>query len=678
MENGDSKAEKAEKTGIGEARVALGPDVDIFTARPRPDLAVEGIEVFEAKDRRLPGEHVAYLCGRDTVPRFINMGSYKQLKTEGILKLAEAGVVDWPLDGTQKFAFVFDRPPYKRLMSSFESKPYKLSEERIIQSLIEPIIQVLSDLRNIDLVHGAINPFNIFFSGAEGAERAMLGECLTSGPSTRQHAFFEPIERAMAPAHARGPGTGKDDLYALGLCVALSWRGDNFFAGRSEEDILYEKIENGTYSLVAEGTRFSSALAEFLRGVLNDDDLQRWDVTDAVTWMEGRRLTSKLPRANLSAARPFVFRERKYWDLRGIAHAFGQHPLEAMGILEDGQFDLWIKRNFDDKALLKRVETVWEREKNSGEEKFMTALCMALDPQAPIRYKGLSIFPGGFGTALGHAMALGHEAQLYAELIMNQTLSAWINQRFEEIPDAAGLLSQFEKSRNYLTQKMAGYGIERVIYYISKEVPCLSPLLKGYYVLSPGRLLLALEALSRRADRPESILDRHMIAFLSVREPKVIDPFLAHITSRERGAQVVGLLRCLASIQKKFGVAAVPGISAWIAGIGAPAVERFNDKDLREQVGRRLTSAANAGDLSLLLDILDDPLAVQGDIDRYAFARHEYAALALEKQKIIAHLSRRATFGRATGRQAAMVISAAIATLAILGYFMTVLMEKIV
>ncbi len=37
----------------------------------------------------------------------------------------------------------------------------------------------------------------------------------------------------------------------------------------------------------------------------------------------------------------------------------------------------------------------------------------------------------------------------------------------------------------------------------------------------------------------DSILDRHMVAFISVRDPKSIDPYLGHIISHDRAYQVV-------------------------------------------------------------------------------------------------------------------------------------------
>jgi hypothetical protein len=660
-----------------DGRIMLSEDIEIYPHRPCPHLASPGTMAFEAKDRRQVGDQIALLCGRATIPRITNIGSYKNLKDTAILRLIDAGIVEWTPEGRQRFAFIFDKPPHRKLMDTIEAKPHRFTEDRVIASLVQPVLQTLQNLRNIELVHGAINPMNIYLTGAEGAESAMLGECLTSAPSYRQHAMFEPIERAMAQPAGRGTGTGKDDMYAFGICVALAVRGENFFAGKTEEQIIRAKLEDGTYALVVGGARLPGGLSEFLRGVLSDDEAQRWDVEDTARWLEGRRLTAKQPRALFNAARPFIFRDEKFWDLRSLAYVFSRNVDEAAQVLEQGQFDLWIKRNFEDKELIKRLEAVWEREKAGSKDKFVASACMALDPPAPVRYKGVSVFPAGFGNALADAMAKGEDVQVYGEIISQQLFSPWINYRFEEIPDASSQQATFEKCRNFLTQKIPGYGIERVLYTLSKECVCMSPALKNYFVLGPGRLLMALDSLARKSERAEHVLDRHMIAFISVREPKMIDPWLGHITSREHGNQVLGFIRTLAAIQKRFNIGPVSAITSWMASLCGSAIERFYDRDMRQEMGRQLDRIRDGGNVGALLDLLDDSVVVDRDSGRFAQAQREFLSLSREKEEIISYLQKRKSFGRATGRQVAMLVSAALSTLCILGYIVFFLMQKV-
>lgn len=650
----------------GDNRIMVGPEIEILPAKPLEALASFETRAFEARDSHDPNPQLALLCGRSRGPQITAIGSYKSIKTPHLLKLRAAGVVDWKAEGRQLFALVFDMPPQKRLMQPGAQKSLRITDDRIIPALIEPALSVLSELHAVEMVHGALSPDNIFMAGADGAEVAILGECLTSAGSFRLDPSFETIERAMAQASGRGVGTIRNDLYTLGICVAIALRGFNPLAGKTAERVIYDKIEHGTYACMVGSERISAGMSEFLRGVLHDDDSARWTLDDALRWLEGRRLSAKQPNVTLTASRPFTFRERKFWDLRSLAMSFAAHISDTAAVLEKDHFDLWLKRNFDDRDLEARLDKCRAKEEGSLRERVVASFCMALDPYAPVRYKGLSLFPKGFGTALADAMARDEDTQVYAEVIAMQLFNNWVNQRFEEIPDASAVITQFEKCRNFMAQKMPGYGIERVVYLLNKETVCLSPVLRNYYVLSPGHLLLALEGIARTSNRPDHILDRHMVAFLSVREAKMIDPHLGHLISHDRSYQMVGLIRTLAAIQRRFQIAPVPALGNWVISQIEPAIKRFYDADLRQIIKERIAKLNDSGNLMAILELIDTPSLVQEDIQRFAIARREYALLAREASGISHQLQRKNLFGMATGRQVAMLISSVLGMLAIL------------
>jgi hypothetical protein len=649
-----------------DGRIVLGGEVEIFPSKPLDAFASFETRAFEARDMRDGKPFLAMTAGRSRCPRISAVGSYQAIKTPHLLKLITAGIAEWPSETKQVYVFVFDMPPARRLLPLGAARTVRISDERIIAALIQPAVSVLEELNSIDMVHGAITADNIFMAGGEGSEVAILGECLSSAPFFRHSAVFETVGRAMAQPGGRGPGTVKNDLYSLGVCVAMTLRGGNPLVGKSNEEVIREKIENGSYGALIGSERLPAYLVEFLRGVLHDDESARWGLDDALRWLEGRRLSAKQPHNTMKARRPFVFRERKYWDLRSLAMSLAAHISDAVALVEKDSLDLWLKRNFEDRDLEARLETFWKKEDGAMRERVVADLSQVLDPYAPVRFKDLAVFPEGFGTALADAMARGEDVQHYAELISLQLFNGWVNQRYEEIPDASGVVTLFEKCRNFLAQKMPGYGIERVVYLLNKEIVCLSPQLRDYYVLGPGHLLLALERLAQRGQRLEPILDRHMIAFISVRDPKMIDPYLGHIISHDRGYQIIGVLRALAAIQRRFRIQPVPALARILLAQMAPAVDRFYDRDLRQEVARRLATAGDGGNLGNLLEIVDSAAVVQDDQMRFAQARREFALLMRERAGLEQQLSRRSTCGLASGRQVAMLVSSVLGVAAVI------------
>lgn len=655
----------------GDTRVMLGPEIEIFPDKPRPDLASFGTQAFEAKVANHTGRHFALICHRNVFPRVANIATYKNIKNTTILPLVDAGVVWWLPEKRQHFALVFERPA-RRLMEDLDRSPIPaLDEDALFTHLIRPVVDALHTLRNMDMVHGAINLQNLFFASSEANDRILLGECLSSPFSYGQHVLYEPIVRGMADRAGRGMGSLKDDLYAFGVCVALIARGRNVMAGKSESDILKLKMDHGSYSAIVERERMPSGISEFLRGVLSDDDSQRWDVDEALKWLEGRRLSPKQPRTTMKANQVFIYGSHKYAHLRPLTYALAQSPQDAAPVLEREALFQWLKKNFDDKHLHESYQEATEigKERNRtvmGPDRLTARACIALDPDAPLFYKNHALFPRGYGTALADVMARGGDIQPFGEILSFQLFDMWFRAQLSVLSEAAYLASQLEKCRSFLVQKIAGYGMERVLYTMCKEVPCMSPMLREFYVLSPGGILRALEVLSRRPERPSAVLDRHIVAFISVREPKMVDPHLGMVVSTDKGTQLVGIVRTLAAIQKRFKTGPMPGVGNWMISMADVALERLNDRDLRQTMTKKINKLADGGDLGDLLEIIDNPLVLQNDINGFAAAQMEYMTLTRERQMHEERLRTKAMLGRATGRQTAMLVSAILSALVVL------------
>ncbi|TAL30532.1 MAG: hypothetical protein EPN97_11990, partial [Alphaproteobacteria bacterium] len=259
-------------TSSADGRVMIGQDIEIFPGKPRPDLASFDTTAYEAEDRRQTGGQLALLCRNSRVPRVTAIGSYKNIRNPHLLRLVEAGIVDWKPEGRQRLCLVFDMPTGKKLLPSRDAKPLHITEDRIVEALIIPVLSVLTDLRHVSLVHGGITLENMFLTGAEKAESVVVGECLSTSASYRLHPIYETAERGMANAAGKGPGTIKDDLYALGMCVAMIARRQNLMEGRTVQQMIMEKIESGSYVLASGGERLPGGISDFLRGVLNDDE----------------------------------------------------------------------------------------------------------------------------------------------------------------------------------------------------------------------------------------------------------------------------------------------------------------------------------------------------------------------------------------------------------------------
>jgi len=116
----------------------------------------------------------------------------------------------------------------------------------------------------------------------------------------------------------RGAGSLADDLYALGVLIAVLLSGGNPCAEMSDEEIVQSKINRGSFATLLSSRRFSLPCTEALRGLLCDEAEERWSVSNLEFWANGRHLSPKQPLLPGKAPRPFVVKGRDYWNLKAL------------------------------------------------------------------------------------------------------------------------------------------------------------------------------------------------------------------------------------------------------------------------------------------------------------------------------------------------------------------------
>ncbi len=651
----------------------LNGEVEVFISRPLPEYDQGPVKAYVArkKDEQGEGSYFAMICENSLVPNTHVVRSFVRVVNSGIVKLAASGVLYWPPAGEERYTFVYERNLGAPLMQSVDEPGLGWKQDKVMEAVIKPMVNVLLDLRDKDIVHGSIRPTNIYTGGLKDVDGVILGECLSVPSSFAQPAVVEPIHRAMVDPIGRGRGMFGDDLYSFGVSLAMILRSRNPLKGLSEREIIQQKIEKGSYVAVVGTERFSAAVLELLRGLLYDDWTQRWSLNEVLIWLDGQRLSPKQSVRMTKATRPFHFNKESYLWPAMLAADLGKNPNEAMQVITNGSLEQWVDRSLEDKLARGRFELAVGMAESTGRgpdhlERLVSYISMSLDPSAPIRYKGISFMPEAFPNALEKAFAEKKDLQPYVEIIQQKLISDWISMQQETYSEAVSMSMRFDNCRMFLKQNNLGYGIERCLYFLCPGAPCLSEKLKGYYVRSPEDLLFAFEKISARPDRPHLFIDRHIAAFLSAKERKVIDPYFLELNSDEEQSKVFGNLKCLATIQKREKLQMFPGIAGWLATLLDPVYEGFHDCRLRDEVKKKVDAQVKIGDLSKIAAIFDDTDLRRQDFTDFKKAMREYDELRREHEKIESKLLQPETFGKQTGQEIAAIFSAVLAGIIIM------------
>lgn len=652
-----------------EDGMRLNKDVVIKTHERLPHLDKDEIKAYKAVgSQKVAPNLYALVCEKNLSPRINTVNKYAALVSLHTAPLVASGKVEWD-DGTERYCFIYENVMGQPLVKR-DAKKVALGwkPEMVMSNIIKPMIGVLLDLRNKDIVHGEIWPGNMYDGGSASKDKIRLGECLSAPVSSLMPALYEPIERAMAHPLGRGMGTMTDDLYSLGVSLAVMMRHEDPLAGMSNEQIVTAKIEKGSYAAIVGGERFSGAVLELLRGLLYDDQAQRWTLEEVEAWMDGRRLSPKQSPKRIKANRPIVYDEKKYTRPELLAKELYRKPTMTSKLVESGELQVWLERAIEDKTLKGRMERTMDDiaaiEKGDGyAERLSARIAITLNPEAPVRYKELSFMPSGFGKYLSSSFVDKGDMQPFIEIMRGSFILQIIRQKGGI--DQSSLISKFDSCRTFIGQSKIGSGLERCVYFLDPDCPCLSEALSDFYVRSPEDLMRALEKIAQDSQKPQRIIDRHIAAFLSTQDRKNIDPYVIDLGSGEPARTVLAEIKILATIQKRSRLENFPNLAQWVSGKLGPIYEQFHDRDRRDMIARHVTKISKVGDLTKLAVMFDDARLYENDQYMFEQAQEHYVDLCKEQDYLSKKLKERKGFGEQTGQQIASFVSLIMAILLI-------------
>ena len=654
-----------QQESVDAGEIFFDKDIRILYQEPIKHLDKGTIHAYRAIGKsKVVSDLVAFVCDKSLTPRRMSAIKYSKVVNPNLAKLVGSGKVLWPEAKEERFCFIYENTFGKPILSRGKPLALGFKPEDVLSSFAYPLIAAFTDMRNKDLVHGEVWPGNMFSNSAqrEGvvtSESIRLGECLTTPSSYNLPALFEPIERALADPIGRGTGTFADDLYSFGVSLAVLLRTSDPLQGMSDDDIIRLKLEKGSYATVIGKERLSGALLELLRGLLYDDPAQRWTIDDVQAWKDGRRLSPKQSSKRVKASRPIIVGNKKYTRPELLAKDIWRQADEIAKIVDNGELGQWIDRAIEDKSVKSRMEQFFKdntaRERSSGyNERLSVAVATSLFPECPIRYKGLNFIPSGFGKVLSHAYVKHQDMQPFSDIMRYNFVIPVIRGR--KATDTSSIVAKFDSCRAFVSQSRMGAGIERAIYLMDQECPCLSPIIDKYYVLTPEELMDAFEAVCSSSE-PKLLFDRHIAAFLSVKDRKNIDPYIGDLNAKESYRRALGQIRTLATIQQRSRLGKFPAITQWLANNLEDLYERFHDGKKRQELKRKVETIVQKGDLSELAHLFDDPKLYQNDVGGFYQAMEEYRRINQEKLLIEEKLENKKDYGQKTGQQIASVVA---------------------
>lgn len=613
----------------------------IFPSMPLTDLDTPTASAYSVEDRREPGRHLyALICTPGLPTRTRTMVDLRNQTVRGLIPLVDYGPVHWSPLGQSCQVVIFERPMGGRLLDAFIDKPIKINEYDIGRRLFEPIAKALSELSSLDLPHRAVRIDNLYYMDKDRTE-LVLGECVTSPPGYDQPPIYEPLERAMAMPAGRGYGHTVDDIYALGVIGVFLLSGYNPAAKASNEELIMGKAELGTYQCLCGNERIPLPLIEPLRGMLSDDEKERWNTAAMDQWLSGQKKTPIQRRGVTKPKTSYKFAGRDHLTPRTIAYAFTKNVAEAAKTIKSGKLELWIRQSLgqpdiaDGIASTMAMTKVHEGSPDGSDDVLVSKVCMRLDPQAPIRYKGLSFMPDGFGPALAIEYLRKGNFQIPGEILARDLLGFWFSSQSPITPDLTSMDRSFQALRNFAKINEVGFGLERCLYELNRSLPCQSPLLQQFYVDHIDEMLPALDAAIEHVDKRSRPIDKHVAAFIATHFKFDIQPHLKALSDPKEETSLIGMLSLFALMQWRLSKTPLYGLSSWLGGLLQPAIGTYHSRATRRAIEQEIPSLVRQGSLPDLFDLIDNAERRTKDNSDFQGAQIEFAHAESEIQSII-------------------------------------------
>ncbi|HVJ42529.1 MAG TPA: hypothetical protein VM639_13580 [Dongiaceae bacterium] len=566
-----------------------------------------------------------------------------QVTSSQMLWPLSAGIVDWPVSGSgeqtvwgRRPALVFTRPGGERVAANSKGTLPLFSEQQLLKNVLEPVLYALRDMGPSGATHRAIRPDNLFYQlGNSGP--VVLGECFSMPPGYAQGAIFETIENAGCLPMARAPGTVADDLYALGALLLMLHLGRNPMAGMSEEQIILAKINYGSFAAMAGREKLPPSLAELLRGLLNDKSAERWNIRGVEGWMMGQHYSPVLPYLPQRATRAISFAGVEHVNKPSLGHAMSWHWQAAIQLVDQPDFDLWIRRSFNDEKALDTLTRIRGVSQSSGpssgmRDRLVARMIANLAQPGPICYKDLRLSLNGLGTLLADIIDQQDQLNQFGDMMRARIHQAWIQEQPSLRPEQIQALRPLDDAEKFVDRPGYGYGIERALYELTPRTPCRSPLISDFYVTDLRDLLPALDAAMPALEPGTKPIDRHIAAFIAANLKRSLDRELSQLNNAVTAADTaLAIMNLLAIVQGVHPTTKLPNLAQAMHEMLQPSLSLFHLAGTRERVAKQLDRHLTACDFGAVLLLFDPEGAVRrGDEIGFAAARNAYAHKARE------------------------------------------------
>ena len=513
-------------------------------------------------------------------------------------------------------------------------------QDRLIPDLVKCI-----EFGNIhDINYGNINPQNIILTKDN---RFILKEFVIGLPNFYQPPSYLAPEIGDTIQTGRVTKNSAADIYAIGMTVYYSMSGLTInFNHHDPKFFNAERIEEGSYDIIAKKVKIPKALRIFLSSTLSDSPSYRWDNTQLYDWLSHAQ-TMQLPKVSNAkniSGHTILFEGHNYSYPEALASAVYACYESGIRLCNDEHFIKWVQKAkgktdyIEDLIHLTNNNRIFSSVIDSEKEEMMLKMFSMLDIYSPIRLKDFCITVESIPNIL-FASIYNENKPLFDQLSKILRRNYWKIVLTSEYKDKIPYenIEQITSLASAFTANASDYIGKQQLYLCDRYIPCLSPTVIGDYVLSLADLLVSLDKIAAHTPSKLSI-DEHIAAFVASRLPRDVSLEDKLGVEEEHLAKSVMLkgVSLLAIAQENTHDIKIPHLCSIVA---QKLIEWINDNlhstKLKKVITSEIAELAPTGSLSQILYVISNPQLFKNDYRGYKVAYQQ----TLDLTETIGYLS---------------------------------------
>ncbi len=374
-------------------------------------------------------------------------------------------------------------------------------ERFILEQFLPNILTALNHLHKNSIVHGRLNPKNIFLNEQN---EIILDECFSELVGFSQDALFETVERAQALPFGKGDGSEKTDYYALGITLFLMLTGGSLKA-LHPKDTIAEKLRLNTFGFLIDREYVKGKVADIIKGLVMEDTNKRWSFLQVEAVLRNQSYAFDDAVDESIIPRALVFNDKEFYSPRALAYELSQNWDLAKEFIQNDKIKRWLQSSSAHTKMLSIFEGLKYMMSSARmmgqkffveDDEFLIRALIVLDPYGPIRAHSLVFFKEGVKTMLLSSIVGGQNEAV--QIVVHTILSGIYDvfDRLSSILNNNALLyglPEIRKAIKILSKTELGYGMDRFLYETIPSLVCQDVTLKQYFCISHHDVLVVLE-----------------------------------------------------------------------------------------------------------------------------------------------------------------------------------------